>query len=183
MTVATHTTTQRRKTSRRARAVTRWMFYTHLWLGVLVAFLVTIIAVTGIMLNHKHALGLMPETRLQQPGAFAEALPLPALARMASAAVTPEVAASGIDRMDVRPDKGLIKVRFNDTRITEVTLALHDGALLVMGLRNDSFLEQLHSGDVFGSEGYLLSDMAAAALILLLLSGFWMWLYPHSKAR
>lgn len=159
------------------------MFYTHLWLGVIIAFLVITIAVTGIMLNHKRVFGFMPGTDVKQPAAFASSLPLPELALLAGAAVAPEVAASGIDRMDVRPDKGVIKVRFNDTSITEVTLALHDGTVLVTGLRNDSFIEQLHSGDVFGSEGYLLSDLAAGALILLLLSGFWMWLYPHTKAR
>lgn len=183
MTAATPNAPRRRKPSRRTRAVTKWMFYTHLWLGVIAAFLVIIIAVTGIMLNHKRALGFMPGTDARQPEAFAMALPLPELAERAAAAVTPEVATSGIDRMDVRPDKGIIKVRFNDIGITEVTLALHDGAVLVTGLRNDSFLEQLHSGDAFGGEGYLLSDLAGGALILLLLSGFWMWLYPHTKVR
>lgn len=183
MTAATPDSSRRRRPSRRARAVTRWMFYTHLWLGVIITFLVIIIAITGIMLNHKRIFGFMPGTDIKHPGAFALSLPLPELAQLAGNAVAPEVAASGIDRMDVRPDKGIIKIRFNDTRITEVTLALHDGAVLVTGLRNDSFLEQLHSGDVFGSEGYLLSDLAAGALILLLLSGFWIWLYPHTKAR
>lgn len=183
MTTAMPDSSRRRKPSRGARAVTRWMFYTHLWLGVIIAFLVITISVTGIMLNHKRVFGFMPGTDFKQPEAFAASLPLPELARMAGEAVAPEIAASGIDRMDVRPDKGIIKVRFNDTYITEVTLALHDGSLLVKGLRNDSFLEQLHSGDAFGKEGYLLSDLAAGALILLLLSGFWMWLYPHTKAR
>lgn len=165
------------------RTLTKWMFHTHLWLGVIVAFLVITVSVTGIMLNHKRALGFMPRTEIEHPEAFAVALPLPELARLASVAVAPDVAASGIDRMDVRPDKGIIKVRFNDINITEATLALHDGETLMIGLRNDSFLEQLHSGDIFGRQGYLLSDLAAGALVLLLLSGFWMWLYPRAKLR
>jgi uncharacterized iron-regulated membrane protein len=159
------------------------MFYAHLWLGVTVAFLVVIIAVTGILLNHKRALGLMPEADFAQPDAFAASLPLPALAQIAMQEVSPEIAGAGIDRMDVRPSKGLIKVRFRDDRVTEVILALHDGALLSTGARSDSFIEQLHSGHVFGDAGFLLSDVAAGALILILISGFWMWLYPHSKAR
>jgi len=165
------------------RTVTKWLFRTHLWLGVIITFLVITISVTGIMLNHKRAFGFIPGTDVKQPDAFASSLPLPELARLAAAAVDPAVADAGIDRMDVRPDKGIIKVRFDDRRITEVTLALHDGKVLVTGLRNDSFLEQLHSGDAFGTGGYLLSDLAAGALILLVLSGFWMWLYPHAKAR
>jgi hypothetical protein len=144
---------------------------------------VVVISVTGILLNHKRALDLMPRTAVTQVDAFDTSLPLPELARLAREAVSSEVSATGIDRMDVRPAKGIIKVRFKDRRITEVTLALKDGTVLVRGLRNDSFLEQLHSGDAFGRHGYLLSDLAAGALILLLMSGFWMWLYPHAKAR
>ncbi|MDP5054838.1 MAG: PepSY domain-containing protein [Congregibacter sp.] len=173
----------RRKPARGFRAVTRWMFYSHLWLGVTLSFLIVMISVTGIMLNHKRVFGFMPETALKRPEAFATALPLPELARLASAAVPPEVATAGIDRMDVRPGKGLIKVRFNDPGISEVTLALDDGTVLLTGLRNDSFLEQLHSGDIFARHGYLLSDLAGGALILLMISGFWVWLYPHAKAR
>ncbi|EAQ96539.2 putative iron-regulated membrane protein [Congregibacter litoralis KT71] len=159
------------------------MFYSHLWIGVTVSFLVVMISVTGMMLNHKRTFGFMPETAFKQAEAFAASLPLPTLAQLAEAAVAPEVAATGIDRMDVRPDKGIIKVRFNDAKISEVTLALNDGTLLLAGLRNDSFLEKLHSGDVFGKRGFLLSDVAGGALVLLFLSGFWVWLYPHTKVR
>ena len=180
---ATPAQAARRPPSRALRTLTRWMFYSHLWLGVSVAFLVILISITGVLLNHKRGLGLMPDAGAAPAGAFAASLPLPVLASRAAGFVTPEIAASGIDRMDVRPGKGLIKVRFKDSRITEVTLALHDGALLGSGVRSDSFIEQLHSGDVFGDSGYLLSDLAALGLILIAFSGFWMWLYPHSRVR
>lgn len=165
------------------RSMTRWMFFTHLWLGVTISFLVLIISVTGVMLNHKRLLGFIPETDAVRPQAFASALPLPELAQHAAAAVAPEVAAAGIDRMDVRPQKGLIKIRFKDSDVSEVTLALDDGTVLLLGQRNDSFLEQVHSGDAFHKHGYLLSDVAAIALLGLMLSGFWVWLYPHTRVR
>ncbi len=159
------------------------MFFGHLWIGVTISFLVVMISVTGILLNHKRTLGLIPETPIKRAEAFKDALPLPKLAQLAQAAVPPEVAALGIDRMDVRPGKGIIKVRFNDASVSEVTLALDDGTPLLTGQRNDSFLEQLHTGDAFGARGFLLSDLVGGALVLLLLSGFWVWLYPHTKVR
>lgn len=158
------------------------MFHSHLWLGVLVTGLVAVISVTGILLNHKRALGLMPDVPHEPVGAFEDALPLAELVRRAQASVPPSVAAAGVDRMDVRPDDGLVKVRFDDDDVTEATLDLVSGAVLEVGTRNDVFLEKLHSGEIFGDGWILLSDLAAVILIVLLVSGYWLWLYPRSRA-
>ncbi len=174
---------RRKSSSDGVRTMARWMFYTHLWLGVIVTFLTISLSVTGIMLNHKRAMGFMPGTDVERPEALSVSLRLPELARLATAAVGPDAAAAGIDRMDVRPGDGIIKVRFDDSNVTEVTLALDDGEVLVVGLRNDVFLEKLHSGEIFGDAWVLLSDFGAVALILLLLTGFWIWLYPRARAR
>jgi len=159
------------------------MFHTHLWVGVVVTFLTISLSVTGVMLNHKRLLGFMPGTDVERPEAFEASLPLPELGRLALAAVSPAVAEAGIDRMDVRPGDGIIKVRFDDADVTEVTLALDTGEVLVIGLRNDVFLEKLHSGEIFGDSWILLSDFGAVALVLLLLTGFWIWLYPRARTR
>lgn len=157
------------------------MFHTHLWLGVTATVLVVIISITGILLNHKRPLGLMPDVSHQATAPFDRALPLADLARRASAAVDPSVADAGVDRMDVRPSDGLVKVRFEDRRVMEVTLDLSTGAVLDVGERNDVFLEKLHSGEIFGDGWILLSDIAAIGLVLLLTSGFWIWLYPRRR--
>jgi uncharacterized iron-regulated membrane protein len=183
-TVAPAVTTRRAPKPRAAkRSLTKWMLLTHLWVGILLAFLVVVLSVTGVLLNHKRALGLMPESGLERPGAFASALPLTALAERATAQAPAAAASAGIDRMDVRPADGLVKVRFNDVRVTELTLALDDGSVLGIGSRKDNFLENLHSGDIFGEWGVLLSDFAAVALLVLFGSGVWLWLYPKAKAR
>lgn len=183
MTPGSKTPRRRKSSSDGVRTMARWMFHTHLWVGVIVSFLAISLSVTGIMLNHKRVLGFMPETEVERPDAFDVSLPLPELARLASVAAGPEAAAAGVDRMDVRPGDGLIKVRFDDSDVTEVTLALDDGEVLVVGLRNDVFLEKLHSGEIFGDAWILLSDFGAVALIILLLTGFWIWLYPRARAR
>lgn len=163
------------------RTFSKWTFYAHLWIGLITAGVVLLVSVTGILLNHKRALRLMPDVPHEATGTFDEALPLADLARRAEAAVAPEVAAAGIDRMDVRPGDGLIKVRFDDRRVQEVTLDINNGRVLHVGERNDVFLEKLHSGEIFGDNWVLLTDVAAVALLVMLASGYWLWLYPRAR--
>lgn len=166
----------------RLRKFSRWTFYLHLWLGLLATGVVLLVSVTGILLNHKRPLGLMPDVSHAPSGPFESALPLAELARRAEAAVGPDVAAAGIDRMDVRPGDGLIKVRFDDRTVQEVDLDINTGQVLHVGERNDVFLEKLHSGEIFGDGWVLLTDASAVALILLLLSGYWLWLFPRARS-
>jgi uncharacterized iron-regulated membrane protein len=157
------------------------MFYSHLWFGVLFTVLLLVIGVTGILLNHKRALGLMPDVEHSPVGEFAAALSLSQLARIAGDNAGLPSDAGGIDRMDVRPRDGLIKVRFRDAATTEVTIDINDGRVLHVGPRGDVFLEKLHSGEIFGANGILLSDAAAAGLVLILISGYWLWLRPRTR--
>lgn len=166
------------------RTTARAFYWTHLWLGVVATLLTLVIAVTGIALNHKRGLGLMPDP--DRPGAveLGEALSLDAFEARAREALQASGADASVpvDRMDVRPGHGLIKVRFDDRDVTEVTLALADGAVIHVGPRADVFMEKLHSGEIFGAGWILLSDGAAIALILLGVSGLWLWLFPKFRS-
>ena len=165
---------------RRERWLPRFAFYSHLWLGIIFTVVLFVISVTGILLNHKRGLGLMPEVDNAPTGAFSAALSLGELgARALNEVGDARSAEEGIDRMDVRPRDGLVKVRLRDPSSTEVTLNLADGRVLHVGARGDVFLEKLHSGEIFGSRGVLLSDAGAVALTLLLITGYWLWLRPR----
>jgi hypothetical protein len=166
--------------SPRTRTIARWMFHGHLWLGVLITGITLVIAITGILLNHKRPFGLMPDVPHQPTGEFTDAMPMAELVRLAGEAA-PAAAAAGVDRLDVRPRSGIMKVRFRDDVVTEVTLDVNDGRVLHIGERNDVFLEKLHSGEIFGDNWVLLSDFAAASIILLIISGYWLWLFPRSR--
>lgn len=163
---------------RRGRWANRAAFYAHLWLGVLFTVALLSISLTGILLNHKRGLGLMPDVNHTPSASFENTLPLADLARRARAGTTTAVAATEIDRMDVRPDNGYVKVRFSDPASTEVTVDISSGRVLHAGRRGDVFLERLHSGEAFGDRWVLLSDAAAIALAILLISGYWLWLVP-----
>lgn len=172
--------------------MTRGAFYAHLWLGVIFTIGLTAIAVTGILLNHKRGLGLMPDVKHVPDRAFAESLPLARLAEVAldtvaRAAATDREALdplTAIDRMDVRPRNGYVKVRMRDASSTEVTVDLASARVLHVGSRGDVFLEKLHSGEIFGGvQWVVLSDAAAIALVVTLVTGYWLWLAPRLPQR
>jgi hypothetical protein len=167
----------------RSRWINRAAFYAHLWVGVIFTVALLSISITGILLNHKRALGLMPDVYNTPSALFTNALPLAELALKARAAGGPVVGNTEVDRMDVRPGDGLVKVRFSDPASTEVTLDIFSGKTLHVGRRGDVFLERLHSGETFGKNGILLSDAAAIALTLLLITGYWLWLVPRWRNR
>ena len=196
---------------RRRRRLSWAAFHVHLWLGVLSTVALLTIAITGILLNHKRGLGLMADVPHQPTAALTEALPLERLARTALEAAprdereaaprdereaaprdnratgNPGDAAANlalIDRMDVRPRDGFVKVRLRDQSSTEVTLDLATGRVLHVGPRGDVFLEKLHSGEALGGTAFVvLSDIAAIALVVMLITGYWLWLFPKWPRR
>jgi hypothetical protein len=168
--------------------LTRAAFYAHLWLGVVFTIALTAISVSGILLNHKRALGLMPKIEHTPAAGLNEALSLAQLAEIGLGAARPVGAATDavadvqtIDRMDVRPRDGFVKIRLRDVASTEATVDLVNGRVLHVGRRGDVFLEKLHSGEAFGDGWVLLSDAAAVALMVTLITGYWLWLAPRLR--
>lgn len=161
--------------------MSRIAFYVHLWIGVIFTVALVAISITGILLNHKRALGLMPDVANAPPQPFTHSLPLSRLAAIgirAAGGDTTDVSGA-IDRMDVRPRNGFVKIRMRDAASTEVTVDVVSGSVMHVGVRGDVFLEKLHSGEVFGGmEWVLLSDAAAVALVITLITGYWLWLAP-----
>jgi hypothetical protein len=150
------------------------------------------ISITGILLNHKRGLGLMADVPGEATAPFSESI---SVERMAQAALeaAPQAAKKDwktgdpvdiglIDRMDVRPRNGYVKVRLRDKASMEMTVDIATGKVLHTGRRGDVFLEKLHTGEAFGGVSFvILSDIAAAALVLTLITGYWLWLVPKLR--
>lgn len=176
----------------RKTSVGRVAFYSHLWFGVLFTVVLTVISITGILLNHKRGLGLMPDVPHSPTAPLAQSISIDSLARLSlvAAAGMPGLLESAgsddptraIDRMDVRPRNGFVKIRLRDRASTEFTLDLATGTVLHVGRRGDAFLERLHSGEAFGSRWVLLSDAGAIGLLVTLVSGYWLWLAPKWRS-
>jgi uncharacterized iron-regulated membrane protein len=174
---------------RSRRKMSRIAFYVHLWLGVLSTIALISICITGILLNHKRGLGLMPDVEHEPTGEFINAISVEQWAAAALAAAPVEarpgwnpgdpVDIGLIDRMDVRPRNGFVKVRLRDKASMEMTVDINSGQVIHTGRRGDVFLEKLHTGEIFGGIRFvILSDIAAIALVLTLITGYWLWLVP-----
>jgi len=87
-----------------------------------------------------------------------------------------------VDRLDVRPAKGMLKVRGKNR--WEVQLDAATGEVLQASYRRSDLIESIHDGSFF-SEGAKLWVFLPAAVVLLGLwiSGVYLWLLPHLVRR
>jgi uncharacterized iron-regulated membrane protein len=159
-----------------------WNRRLHRWgaLAVAVPFLVVIC--TGLLLQLKKQLPWVqpPEHR---GTSTAPALTLPEV--LARAQAVPEAGIRGwddIDRLDVRPAKGLIKV-VTKAR-WEVQLDARTGAVLQTAYRRSDLIEQLHDGSWFHASAKLLIFLPVALLVLgLWVTGMYLYLLPYRARR
>jgi arylsulfatase A len=88
-----------------------------------------------------------------------------------------------VQRIDVRPSKGLAKVALKSG--WEVQIDLGDGRVLQQAIRRSDWIEAIHDGSYFGGEwtklGVFLPN--AIALLLMWITGLWMFWLPFSVKR
>ena len=87
-----------------------------------------------------------------------------------------------IDRLDVRPTDGVVKVRCKNR--WEVQLDAHSGKILSSTYRRSDLIESLHDGSWFGP-GFKLYLFLPVGVILLgmWITGVYLWLLPHLRRR
>lgn len=148
-------------------------------------------AVTGGLLGWKKHSALMPETQRGTVASLDKWKPVNELATLASLALKEETGQLvEIDRMDVRPAKGIVKVLFKE-RDLEVQLDGATGAVLSVGRRHSDWIERLHDGSMVddwlgiphGIFKVFYNTLMGAALVLFTVTGFWLWYGPKRMRR
>lgn len=88
-----------------------------------------------------------------------------------------------VDRLDVRPARGLVKVRLESG--LEVQIDLGTGEILQTAIRRSDLIESLHDGSFFGGDWVKLGVFLPTGVILLLLwgSGVWLWWVPFARKQ
>ncbi|MFZ9691103.1 MAG: PepSY domain-containing protein [Phycisphaerales bacterium] len=104
---------------------------------------------------------------------------------LAVARSVPEAEVSGwsdIDRLDVRPERGLVKVQCRNR--WELQIDLESGALLSSTKRRSDLIESLHDGSFFGEPVKLGVFLTSGVLLLVLwFTGVWLWYLPIRNRR
>ena len=87
-----------------------------------------------------------------------------------------------IDRLDVRPTRGVIKIRCQNR--WELQIDAGSGEVLSSTYRRSDLIESLHDGSWFG-DGFKLYLFFPVGIILLCLwvTGVYLWLLPYLRRR
>lgn len=155
----------------------------HRRVGLLVAGLLLVSALTGLLLGWKKQIEwLQPATRRGTTTDLGEWLPLDTLAHIAAMRLRDSVPRLGdytIERMDVRPAKGVVKVRFARAH-WEVQLDGATAEVKHIGRRHADWIEHIHDGSIVSEAFKLLSmNVLGVGALLMVGTGLWLWWGPR----
>ena len=161
----------------------RWIRSLHKWLGLPLIIFFFIIGITSILLAWKKKAELLPPT-LKTKVEQGEWISPSEMVSISEAEMQKIGESTEVDRIDIRPDKGVAKVTFK-THFTEVQLDGLSGEVLSIETRHSDWIEKVHDGSIIdfylgGDEATKLtySTLTALGLILMSMSGFYLWYYP-----
>lgn len=159
----------------------------HRYLGTTLAAFLAISALTGMLLALKKDVALIqPPTQkgIQKDLANWKSLDeLALIARDALYAAQPSEKDNPVDRLDVRPTKGMVKVLFEEAN-WEVQLDGSNGKVLSIAKRHSDWIEALHDGSII-SDGFKLFSMnfLGIGILFLITTGLWLWYGPRRLRR
>ncbi|MEQ8771103.1 MAG: PepSY domain-containing protein [Phycisphaerales bacterium] len=167
----------------RRTTLNRWSRTLHRWGSVAVVLPLGIVIATGVLLQlKKHSGWVQPPTARGSAGEPAIGFD----AILDAARTVPQAGIeswSDINRIDVRPDRGIAKVRAQNRWEVQVDTAT--GEVVSSAYRRSDLIESLHDGSFFAGDWTKLGVFLPAGVILggLWLTGVWLWWMPHSAKR
>jgi len=154
----------------------------HKWASIVIALPLLIVFVTGILLLVKKEFSfIQPATAKGQTTA-----PTLGFEQILAAAKSVETAQieswKDIDRLDVRPSKGIVKIRSNNS--IEIQVDTHTGKILHVAKRRSDFIETIHDGTFLQEKANLWLMLPVAVIALLMsITGVILFLIPYLKSK
>ncbi len=166
----------------------RWFRWLHRKIAIFLFIFFSLIAITGLLLGIKKQTGLLAPTQKGISADLSTWLPVDSLQKIAIKYLQDSVSVSlnsEIDRIDIRPEKGIAKFIFKD-HFNGLQLDGSTGRLLSIEKRRSDFIENLHDGSILdkllgtGGDQVKVSYTVSMglSLLLLILSGLWLWYGP-----
>ena len=154
----------------------------HKWASIVIVIPLLVVFVTGILLLTKKEFAF-----IQPPTAKGEgSIPSISFDQVLSIANTVERAQisswDDIDRLDVRPGKGIIKIRSQNS--IEIQIDSRTGDILHVAQRRSDFIESIHDGTFYQKNAnlWLMLPVAITALVISI-TGIIMFFLPYLKKR
>ncbi|GAB4395421.1 MAG: hypothetical protein OHK0053_03110 [Microscillaceae bacterium] len=186
--MSTSTLAQKRKKQAR---VLRWFRKVHRTTGIFLFAFFFIVSLTGLLLGwKKHSFGLiLPASQKGTSTRLQDWLPLDQLKQKAAQALHEQVSprlSLDLDRIDVRPEKGMAKFVYQ-AHYYEVQLDGATGKVLQISLRRSDIIENIHDGSIidfyfqipYGGFKLFYTSVMGLALLLFTITGFWLWVGPR----
>ncbi len=154
----------------------------HYWASIIVAIPILVIIGSGLFLQMKKEIAWIQPATIRGEGKTPE-LSLPKILEISRKIPEAEIKEwKDIDRLDVRPSRGVVKVRAKNK--WEIQIDLKTGKVLQLAYRRSDLIESIHDGsyfhDVFKLWVFLPSGIA---LLLLWLTGIYMFVLPYWVRR
>ncbi|MFK7808347.1 MAG: PepSY-associated TM helix domain-containing protein [Saprospiraceae bacterium] len=155
----------------------------HRTLGLALSFFLFISAGTGILLALKKEIpAIQPKTQKGSSKDLSDWKSIAELSDIATEALHStqlEQYANTVDRIDVRPSKGIVKVLFKEQQ-WEVQLDASTGKVYSVARRHSDWIEALHDGSIISDWFKLVSmNFLGFGVIVLLGTGIWLWYGPR----
>ena len=157
----------------------------HRWGAILTCVPVLIIVVTGIILQlKKESTWIQPSTARSSAPALTMTFDQ-IIERVRTDPASREAGITSwddVDRLDVRVDRGVVKVRGKNR--WEVQVDTGTGEILHVAFRRSDLIESIHDGSFFAEPVKLWVFLPTAFILLgLWVTGMYLWLLPHLSRR
>lgn len=141
-------------------------------------------SITGLLLGWKKQVDLLqPPTKTGGSSNVADWVSYATVVRSANQALdSVQKGTVAIERIDARPDKGIIKVVY--VNYWEVQVDGKTGKALTVAPRHADWIEHIHDGSILG-EGFKLfyTNYIGWGLLIMSITGFWLWYGPRRIRR
>ncbi len=154
----------------------------HRWGSILIALPTLCVLSTGVLLQlKKQSSWIQPVTK--RGSEVAPVLSFTKILEIGQSVPEAQIESwDDIDRLDVRPGKGVVKIRAKNR--WEVQVDTSTGKILQVAFRRSDLIESIHDGSFF-SDTAKLGIFLPSALILLILwgTGIYLFFLPHLAKR
>jgi uncharacterized iron-regulated membrane protein len=160
----------------------RWSRKLHRWGALLVCVPLLLVILSGLLLQVKKQFTWIQPATIQGSGTTPEIDWQQVFDSTSSVADAEVNSWSDIDRVDVRPGKGMAKVQCKNR--WEVQVDLQTGEVLASNYRRSDFIESLHDGSFFSQPAKLWVFLPTGLVLLgLWCTGVYLWWLPIGVKR
>lgn len=157
----------------------------HKWVAVPLLLFFLTIGITGLLLGWKKQAGLLPPTQKGELTPPARWISLDSIQNIAQHYAQIKGKSPEIDRIDVRPQKGVAKIVFV-SHFTELQIDCTTGKIVSESTRTSDIIEKIHDGSILDFAAktdndpikLIYTSLLGMGLILLTFSGFFLWYNP-----